>query len=118
VVENSRPRIEALREQGISAVLGNAARAETMQLARLDCARWLIVTIPNGYESGEVVTAARAKYPDLTIIARAHYDDEVSYIFDRGANQVIMGEREIAGSMLKLLQQELETKPLVQACPI
>ena len=118
VVENSRPRIEALREQGISAVLGNAARAETMQLARLDCARWLIITIPNGYESGEVVTAARAKYPDLTIIARAHYDDEVSYIFDRGANQVIMGEREIAGSMLKLLQQELETKPLVQACPI
>ncbi|WP_264272984.1 YbaL family putative K(+) efflux transporter [Duffyella gerundensis] len=118
VVENSRPRIEALREQGISAVLGNAARAETMQLARLDCARWLIVTIPNGYESGEVVTAARAKYPDLTIIARAHYDDEVSYIFDRGANQVIMGEREIASSMLKLLQQELETKPLVQACPI
>ena len=118
VVENSRPRIEALREQGISAVLGNAARAETMQLARLDCARWLIITIPNGYESGEVVTAARAKYPDLTIIARAHYDDEVSYIFDRGANQVIMGEREIAGSMLKLLQQELEIKPLVQACPI
>ncbi len=118
VVENSRPRIEALREQGISAVLGNAARAETMQLARLDCARWLIITIPNGYESGEVVTAARAKYPDLTIIARAHYDDEVSYIFDRGANQVIMGEREIAGSMLKLLQQELDTKPLVQACPI
>ncbi|MGP6488260.1 YbaL family putative K(+) efflux transporter [Duffyella gerundensis] len=118
VVENSRPRIEALREQGISAVLGNAARAETMQLARLDCARWLIITIPNGYESGEVVTAARAKYPELTIIARAHYDDEVSYIFDRGANQVIMGEREIAGSMLKLLQQELDTKPLVQACPI
>lgn len=118
VVENSRPRIEALREQGIGAVLGNAARAETMQLARLDCARWLIITIPNGYESGEVVTAARANYPDLTIIARAHYDDEVSYIFDRGANQVIMGEREIAGSMLKLLQQELETKPLVQACPI
>lgn len=118
VVENSRPRVEALREQGIKVVLGNAARIDIMQLARLDCARWLMLTIPNGYEAGEVVAAAREKYPDIIIIARAHYDDEVSYILDRGASRVIMGEREIAGSMLQLLKEELEQKPLVQACPV
>ncbi|WP_049605776.1 YbaL family putative K(+) efflux transporter, partial [Yersinia massiliensis] len=103
VIENSRPRVEALREQGINAVLGNAASSDIMSLARLDCARWLLLTIPNGYEAGEIVASARIKRPDLEIIARAHYDDEVVYISDRGANQVIMGEREIANSMLNLL---------------
>ena len=103
VVENSRPRVEALREQGIKAVLGNAARVDTMELARLDCARWLLLTIPNGYEAGEIVTAAREKRPDIEIIARAHYDDEVNYIMERGANRVVMGEREIANSMLNVL---------------
>ncbi|EEP91689.1 Inner membrane protein ybaL [Yersinia kristensenii ATCC 33638] len=119
VIENSRPRVEALREQGINAVLGNAASADIMSLARIDCARWLLLTIPNGYEAGEIVASARIKRPDLEIIARAHYDDEVVYISDRGANQVVMGEREIANSMLNMLKIETLTeedkRPL---CPI
>ncbi|MEB5973546.1 YbaL family putative K(+) efflux transporter [Pantoea dispersa] len=118
VVENSRPRVEALREQGIKAVLGNAARVDTMDLARLDCARWLLLTIPNGYESGEIVTAAREKRADIEIIARAHYDDEVTYIMERGANRVVMGEREIANSMLHVLQEEIAQNPIVRECPI
>jgi len=116
VVENSRPRVEALREQGIKAVLGNAARIDTMELARLDCARWLLLTIPNGYEAGEIVTAAREKRPNIEIIARAHYDDEVDYIMERGADRVVMGEREIANSMLNLLLLNTEAAP--QECPI
>lgn len=113
VVENSRPRVEALREQGIRAILGNAARAETMELARLDCARWLLMSIPNGYEAGEIIAAAREKHPHLEIIARAHYDDEVHYILERGADNVIMGEREIANSMLAMLKAGLEAQPIL-----
>lgn len=119
VIENSRPRVEALREQGINAVLGNAASADIMSLARLDCARWLLLTIPNGYEAGEIVASARIKRPDLEIIARAHYDDEVVYISDRGANQVVMGEREIANSMLNMLKIETLTEDDKHpVCPI
>ena len=118
VVENSRARVEALREQGIRAVLGNAVRAETMELARLDCARWLLLTIPNGYESGEIVTTAREKFNDIEIIARAHYDEEVEYIMARGATRVVMGEREIASSMLHMLEAEIAEHPVVRECPI
>ncbi|CNH17021.1 YbaL family putative K(+) efflux transporter [Yersinia pekkanenii] len=119
VIENSRPRVEALREQGINAVLGNAASADIMSLARLDCARWLLLTIPNGYEAGEIVASARIKRPDIEIIARAHYDDEVVYISDRGANQVVMGEREIANSMLNMLKIEtLTEEDKMSVCPI
>ncbi|MBD8164269.1 YbaL family putative K(+) efflux transporter [Erwinia persicina] len=116
VVENSRPRVEALRAQGIKAVLGNAARSDTMALARLDCARWLLLTIPNGYEAGEIVTAARETRPNIEIIARAHYDDEVDYIMERGADRVVMGEREIANSMLNLLLLSPVETPA--ECPI
>lgn len=103
VIEMSRNRVDELRERGINAVLGNAASEEIMNLAHLDCARWLLLTIPNGYEAGEIVTCAREKCPDIEIIARAHYDDEVDYITERGANHVVMGEREIANTMLSML---------------
>ncbi|SFN60764.1 monovalent cation:H+ antiporter-2, CPA2 family [Candidatus Pantoea varia] len=118
VVENSRTRVEALRERGIKAVLGNAARADTMELARLDCARWLLLTIPNGYEAGEVVTAAREKHQNIEIIARAHYDDEVEYIMERGATRVVMGEREIASSMLQILQDEMTQGEDLKPCDV
>lgn len=111
VVENSRTRVEALRDKEINTVLGNAARAETMELARLDCARWLLLTIPNGYESGEVIAAAREKRPNIEIIARAHYYEEVDYITERGADKVVMGEREIANSMLVLMHRERNQPP-------
>ncbi len=110
VVETSRTRVDELRERGISAVLGNAANEEIMELAHLDCARWLLLTIPNGYEAGEIVASAREKCPNIEIIARAHYDDEVDYIIDRGANQVVMGEREIARAMLRLLKRHRPAK--------
>ena len=119
VIENSRPRVEALRDQGISTVLGNAANQEVMDLARLDCARWLLVTIPNGYEAGEIVASARVKRPNIEIIARAHYDDEVTYILERGADRVVMGEREIANSMLDMLQIDIMTEDEKRPfCPI
>ncbi|WP_058911593.1 YbaL family putative K(+) efflux transporter [Entomohabitans teleogrylli] len=105
VIESSRTRVDELRSRGIRAVLGNAANEEIMTLAHLDCARWLLVTIPNGYEAGEIVAAARDKAPDIEIIARAHYDDEVDYITERGANEVVMGEREIANTMLSLIHR-------------
>lgn len=116
VVENNRTRVTALREQGINAVLGNAARAETMALARLDCAHWLLLTIPNGYEAGEIVTSAREKHPTLDIIARAHYDDEVAYLTEHGADRVVMGEREIANSMLNLMA--VDSHEITKTCPV
>ena len=103
VVETSRTRVDELRSRGIRAVLGNAANEEILNLAHLNCARWLLLTIPNGYEAGEIVATARATCPGIDIIARAHYDDEVDYIAERGANEVVMGEREIANTMLALL---------------
>ena len=97
-------------------MLGNAANEEIMNLAHLDCARWLLLTIPNGYEAGESVASAREKCPSIEIIARAHYDDEVDYIMERGADRVVMGEREIANSMLNLLLLSPVETPA--ECPI
>ncbi|ACZ75951.1 potassium efflux system protein [Dickeya parazeae Ech586] len=116
VVETSRARVDSLREQGIKTVLGNATRPDIMDIARLDCASWLLLTIPNGYEAGEIVAAARAKRPDLKIIARAHYDDEVTYITEHGADHVVMGEREIAETMITML--DVDEIVAAKACPI
>ncbi|MBD2791005.1 YbaL family putative K(+) efflux transporter [Xenorhabdus szentirmaii] len=99
VIEDTRAQFEELGEMGISAVMGNAANKDIMALARLDCACTLFLTIPNGYEAGEIVASCREIRPDINIIVRANYDDEVTYITERGANHIIIGEHEIAKAM-------------------
>jgi len=107
VVENNRSRIDEMREKGILTIYGNAARPEVMELMRLDCAQWLLLTIPNGYESGEIAATAREKRPDLAIFARAHHDDEVDYLQAHGCDHIVMGEREIAYGLQQAVQRTL-----------
>ncbi|WP_340619684.1 YbaL family putative K(+) efflux transporter [Xenorhabdus siamensis] len=104
-IEDTRAGFEELGEAGISAVMGNAAKKDIMTLARLDCACILFLTIPNGYEAGKIVENAREMRPDINIIVRAHYDDEVTYITERGANHIIIGEHEIAKTMANVLPE-------------
>lgn len=77
-----------------------------MKLARIDCAQTLLVTVPNGYEAGQIIEKARSLNPDITIIVRAHYDDEVRYIRERGANHIVVGEHEIAKTMAHFLSKK------------
>lgn len=68
----------------------------------------MLLTIPNGYEAGEIVATAKEMNPDVTVIVRAHYDDEVSFIKERGADHIIIGEHEIAKSMATLMCNDVE----------
>ncbi|EJD6368203.1 Kef family K(+) transporter [Providencia rettgeri] len=108
VVEDTRARFEELAENGFSAILGNGANKDIISLARIECAKTLLLTIPNGYEAGEIVATAKEMNPNITVIVRAHYDDEVSFIKERGADHIIIGEHEIAKSMATLMCHDVE----------
>ena len=101
VIEDATDAIEKLHEKGIEVIAGNAAEAEVLAAANIAAAQVLIVAIPNGFEAGQIVEQARAANPNLEIIARAHFDAEVEHLQSLGADMVIMGEREIARSMIE-----------------
>jgi CPA2 family monovalent cation:H+ antiporter-2 len=73
---------------------------EVLHAANLGAARCLLVAIPDAFEGGRVVEQARTIAPTLPIIARAHFEEEIAHLKGYGANVVVMGEHEIAKSML------------------
>jgi CPA2 family monovalent cation:H+ antiporter-2 len=101
VIEDGADIVEGLRGKNIDVISGNAAEDPVLEAANLAKARVLIVAIPNGFEAGQIVEQARAANPDLDIIARAHFDAEVDHLLQHGANTVVMGEREIARTILE-----------------
>ncbi|MGP1959151.1 MAG: YbaL family putative K(+) efflux transporter [Arsenophonus sp. NC-CH8-MAG3] len=106
VIENTRSRFEELAKNGFCSLIGNAVNKALMKLARIDCAQTLLVTILNVYEAGQIIEKARSLNPDITIIVRAHYDDEIRYIRERGANYIVVGEYEIAKTMAHFLAKK------------
>jgi CPA2 family monovalent cation:H+ antiporter-2 len=100
VIEDDEDRVEELRQLGVEAVAGNAAVLEVIQAANLGAARCLLVAIPDAFEGGQVVQQARLINPTLLIVARAHSEEEIGHLKQHGADIVVMGEHEIAKSML------------------
>jgi CPA2 family monovalent cation:H+ antiporter-2 len=93
-------------DPGVEHIRGNAARADVLAAANLPGARILFVAIPQAFEAGQIVEQARRASPNLAIIARAHFDGEIDHLLAHGASKVIMGEREIAASMVSWAMQE------------
>lgn len=103
VIEERGDFADAARNDGADVIVGNAVDDKVLQSARLATAAKLLVAIPEGYDAGQIVQKARASHPDLTIVARAHSEEEVEHLNRLGAHNVIMGEREIATKMVSYL---------------
>ena len=104
VIEDAEKRVEALRQQGVEVVVGNAVSTEILALTNLAGATTIVVAIPDAFEAGQVTEQARTANPSICIIARAHSDDEIDHLKKFGADVVIMGEREIARGMVDYIK--------------
>lgn len=85
-------------------VEGNGSSVAVLDRAGIKRATALIIAIPAGFEAGGIAQSARELNPSVDILARAHSDEEVTYLERLGVKHVIMGEREIATRMCRLLK--------------
>ncbi|KPH62570.1 YbaL family putative K(+) efflux transporter [Novosphingobium aerophilum] len=102
IVEEQDDLAKAARETGLDLITGNAATADILDQAGIRDASKLIIAIPEGFEGGVIAQRARQINPEIEILARAHSDEEVEHLKQVGADHVVMGEREIARSLLTL----------------
>lgn len=99
VIEDQKDRAVAAEMAGATVIVGDATKESILRQAQIDTAETLLIAIPEGVEAGAIVRRARAINPRLLIVARAHSDEEVADMVRRGADHVVMAERETAARM-------------------
>ncbi|WP_431282772.1 cation:proton antiporter [Humitalea sp. 24SJ18S-53] len=99
-IESDHALAEILRAQAVPVVWGDATRPEVLRAARPDTARLIILAMPDAASCRRVMDMARAANPAIIAGARAHDEDEATFLSaQEGIGLVIMGEREIALGM-------------------
>ena len=101
IIDTEAAALALLKSRGIETIVGNVADRNVLAAANLPAARCLLVAIPDAFEGGTAVDLARKANPKLTIIARSHSEEETAHLLRHGANEVVMGEHEIAKAMIE-----------------
>lgn len=106
------------KDDGLEVLGGNAADPRVLAAAGVAHAVSVIAAIPDGFEAGGVVQEARRCNPKLKIVSRAHSDAEMEHLIKLGADEVVMGEQELADAMLKHLRAGEAVPEEVQAMEV
>lgn len=89
VIERDNAGTVQLLNEGILFVEGEATDDDTLRAAGIERATTLISTLPDEAQNVYLTLTARDMNPELTIIARADYDDGVKKLKRAGADHVI-----------------------------
>ena len=110
VVELNMNVVRELREQGVSAVYGDASHTDTLVSAGLPHASTLIVS---GADTGSpgIIQCARSINPTAHIFVRSAYLRDVPPLRQAGAEQVFAGEGEVALAMTEAVLRRLGATP-------
>ena len=110
VVELNINVVRELREQGVSAVYGDASHTDTLVSAGLPPASTLIVS---GADTGSpaIIQCARSINSTAHIFVRSAYLRDVPPLRRAGAEQVFAGEGEVALAMTEAVLRRLGATP-------
>lgn len=103
VVGENETSFGPLAERGIETFAGACGEPALLNRLNLPKARFLITAIPDAFEAGHIIEAARKDNPQIRIVARAQGEDAAAYLRSLGADHVLIGEEELARGILGLI---------------
>jgi len=110
VIELNIETVRALRQEGLSAVYGDARDRETLVTAGIRHAATMIVSIADS-GAAEAIRVARDLNPAVHVFARGGYLRDVPALRAVGAEHVFSGEGEVALAMTEAVLRRLGATP-------
>lgn len=98
-MEQNRELVDALRNQGMAAVSGDAMTPEVLVQSHIAHAAMLVVAIPDAVDVRKMVEIARTLNPGIVVVLRTHNEEEADLLRKESLGTVFLGEQELARGM-------------------
>jgi CPA2 family monovalent cation:H+ antiporter-2 len=89
IIEMNAETVKAERAKGEPIVFGDATGDEVLSHAQIRTARVILIVISDPVAIGRIVKVARRLNPDIHIIARTRYLENVNDLYKLGADEVV-----------------------------
>jgi CPA2 family monovalent cation:H+ antiporter-2 len=103
IIDMNMDTVADLRNQGRTAIFGDASREAILESAGIEGASHLVLTLPQSSERVPIVALARNLNPRLKIFVRARYLRERDDLEQVGATAAIFEEAEAAVALARLV---------------
>ena len=107
IVDLNVDTVNNLVAEGQAAIYGDAGRREILKAARIEAAKYLLITIPDFTKTIGIVTSTHSLNPEIKIFVRARFLYAKSILEELGVTAVFFEEEEIAKAMTKALAAEV-----------
>ena len=111
VIEMNLDTVNRLKQEGLTAVYGDANHSATLKAAGVHRAASLILSASGLRGGEEVIRLARELNPDVRILVRSAYLHERAALRKAGADNVFAGEGEVALAMTESILSGLGATP-------
>ena len=109
VAEQNREVVDALRQDGIPAVSGDAATPEVLSQAHVARAAMLVIAIPDTINVRKMVEIAKTLNPSISVVLRTHNEEEAELLRKESLGTVFLGEHELAHGMTSHILLHLQS---------
>lgn len=96
VIEEDLKIVEALRARGVTALLGDAGLPAVLDRAHVRSASLLVLCMPERMVARRALEHAREVNEALVVLARTHSYEDRRFLQERGAQEAVVGELELA----------------------
>ena len=103
VIDTDGDRVINARAAGYPAIRGNAADDDVLAEAMPGEASLAVLTIPDPLEAGKVAQRLKQGDSPIPVLARAHSDEAVKYLLQRGADAALLAEHALAHSLGEMI---------------
>ncbi len=103
VIDTDGDRVINARAAGYTAIRGNAADDEVLAEAMPGEAALAVLTIPDPLEAGKVAQRLKQGATPIPVLARAHSDEAVKHLLQRGADAALLAEHALAHSLGEMI---------------
>jgi CPA2 family monovalent cation:H+ antiporter-2 len=110
VVEQSRERVEALRQRGIPAVSGDARDPVVLVQAHIAEAGMLVVAVAESTDIRPMIETARTLNPSVPIVVRAPNAEEAQMLAGTGAERVVHPKEAVADAIVREVTQRMGSR--------
>ena len=103
VIDTDGDKVINARAAGYTAIRGNAADDEVLAEAMPGEAALAVLTIPDPLEAGKVAQQLKQGATPIPVLARAHSDEAVKHLLQRGADAALLAEHALAHSLGEMI---------------